>query len=432
MKLAKSEQNSKDMPRVNISNMRTSLRAATIHFYVFLFIPSMSYAQNLQDYFQIAQEQNPELQARKFEFEAAMQRIPQLSSLPDPSASLGVFVSAVETRVGAQRARLSLTQMFPWFGTLEAKRDAAAAQAQVKFYDWLDAQNKLYFDIQKLYYELYELEERIAVLKDNLKYLDSYEALAEAKVSSGAGALADVVRVQLQRNELITNIKLLEDKRRPLQISFNKLLNRDDVETITLPDTLLLPVVDFLQDSLNANPRLTRLDAQHQALALQQQVIAKDRMPKIGAGLDYVVVQKRTDMDLPENGRDVLMPMVTVSLPIWRKKYDAMEQEVAMMQQATDASKENVRNQLASEWAQAQYDLSNAGQRIALFSKQVETTQTILDLLTTAYANSGKAFEEVLRTEQSLVQYRLLTEEARLSYLLAFAKMEYLIASHLK
>ncbi len=360
-----------------------------------------------------------------------MQRIPQVSSLSDPSASLGVFVSAVETRVGAQRARLSLTQMFPWFGTLEAKRDATAAQAQVKFYDWQDARNKLYFDIQRVYYELYELEERIAILKDNLKYLDSYEALAAAKVSSGEGALADVVRVQLQRNELETNIKLLEDKRRPLQISFNKLLNRDDVETIALPDTLLLPAVDFLQDSLNANPKLTRLDAQNQALALQQQVIAKDRMPRIGAGLDYVVVQKRTDIDLPENGKDVLMPMVTVTLPIWQKKYDAMAQEVALMQQATDASKENVRNQLASEWAQAQYDLSNAEQRIALFSRQIETTKTILDLLTTAYANSGKAFEEVLRTEQSLVQYRLLTEEARLSYLLAFAKMEYLIANHL-
>jgi len=408
-----------------------SLRTTTIHFYVFLFISSMSNAQNLQDYFQIAQEQNPELQAKKFEFEAAMQRIPQVSSLPDPSASLGVFVSAVETRVGAQRARLSLTQMFPWFGTLEARRNAAAAEAQVKFYEWLDAQNQLYFDIQKLYYELYELEERIAILKDNLKYLDTYEELAQAKVSSGAGALADVVRVQLQRNELETNIKLLEDKRRPLQIAFNKLLHREEVETITLPDTLLLPAANFLQDSLNANPKLTRLDAQNQALVLQQEVIAKDRMPRIGAGLDYVVVQKRTDLDLPDNGKDVLMPMVTVSLPIWRKKYDAMEQEIALMQQATDASKTNVSNQLASEWAQAQYDLSTAEQRINLFSKQVETTQTILDLLTTAYANSGEDFEEVLRTEQSLVQYRLLTEEARLSYLLAFAKMEYLIANHL-
>lgn len=416
--------------RFNIKKW-TSLRTATIHFYVFLFISSVSYAQNLQDYFQIAQEQNPELQAKKFEFEAAMQRVPQVASLSDPSVSLGVFVSAVETRVGAQRARLSLTQMFPWFGTLEARRNAAAAEAQVKFYAWLDAQNELYYDIQKLYYELYELEERIAILKDNLKYLDAYEELAQTKVAAGEGALADVVRVQLQRNELETNIKLLEDKRRPLQIAFNKLLHRGEVEAIILPDTLLLPIADFLPDSLNANPKLTRLDAQNQALALQQQVIAKDRMPKIGAGLDYVVVQKRTDLDLPDNGKDVLMPMVTVTLPIWRKKYDAMEQEVALMQQANDASKTNVSNQLASEWAQAQYDLSTAEQRIALFSKQVATTQTILDLLTTAYANSGKAFEEVLRTEQSLVQYRLLTEEARLSYLLAFAKMEYLIAKHL-
>lgn len=414
-----------------IPKVWASLRTATIHFYTFLLFVSVNHAQSLQDYFQIAQNQNPELQAKKFEFEAAIQRVPQVSSLPDPTASLGVFISAVETRVGAQRARLSLSQMFPWFGTLEAKRDAAAAQAQVKFYDWRDAQNKLLFDIQKLYYELYELDERIAIFQDNLKYLDTYEALAEAKVAAGQGALADVVRVQLQRNELKTNIKLLEDKHQPLRVAFNKLLNREDSETIALPDTLLLPAATFLPDSFTANPKLTKFDAQNRAWELQQGVIAKERLPKIGAGLDYVAVQKRTDMDVPENGKDVFMPMVTISVPIWRKKYDAMAQEVALMEQATHASKENIRNQLTSEWAQAQYDLRNAEQRMDLFTKQVETTKTILDLLITAYANSGKEFAEVLRTEQSLVQYRLLTEEARLSYLLAFAKMEYLSAKNL-
>ena len=83
------------------------------------------YAQTLEDYFKIAAENNPGLLSQYKDFEAALQKVPQVSTLPDPSFSFGYFVSPVETRVGPQQARFSLTQMIPWFGTLKAQGDAA-------------------------------------------------------------------------------------------------------------------------------------------------------------------------------------------------------------------------------------------------------------------------------------------------------------------
>ncbi|MDZ7774712.1 MAG: hypothetical protein U5L09_03395 [Bacteroidales bacterium] len=74
-----------------------------------------------------------------------MQEIPQASSLSDPAFSLGVFLSPVETRVGAQRTKFSLTQMFPWFGTLKARGDAAALRAEARFQEFLEARNRLYY-----------------------------------------------------------------------------------------------------------------------------------------------------------------------------------------------------------------------------------------------------------------------------------------------
>ena len=85
--------------------------------------------QTLEDYFQIATENNPSLQAQYKDFEAALQKVSQVSSLPDPTFSFGYFISPVETRVGPQRAKFSLSQMFPWFGTLEAQSDAASLMA---------------------------------------------------------------------------------------------------------------------------------------------------------------------------------------------------------------------------------------------------------------------------------------------------------------
>jgi len=87
-------------------------------------------SQTLKDYLVIAAQNNPEVKAAYTEFEAAMQKSPQVSSLPDPSLTMSAFGRMIETRIGAQEARFSFMQMFPWFGTLSAKENAANLMAE--------------------------------------------------------------------------------------------------------------------------------------------------------------------------------------------------------------------------------------------------------------------------------------------------------------
>jgi len=394
--------------------------------YLILFVFITINAQSLQSYLQVASEQNPELKSKYLEFEAALQKVPQVGALPDPMFSAGVIINKM---VPQERAQLSLRQLFPWFGTLEARKDAASAMAQVKFMAWLDSRNTLFFEIRKVYYELYELEKSITIITEKLKYYDTYEQLAQTQFQAGKGAMVDVVRVQIERNKLNTELQLLKDRRQPLYVMFNRLLNRASDEVIAVPDTLILP--DFQAfvnaDSLSANPKIAMLDSESRAFELQQKVILKERLPMVELGLQYMIMPKSERGD----GKDMVMPMVGVSLPIWQKKYDAMKQEALLMQESTAAMKQNVVNMLESQWAQARYDLNSARQRLDLFAKQTAATKTALDLLVTAYANSGADFTEVLRTEQILLQYRLMTETACKDYLIAYAKLEFLVAKNL-
>src|SRR5690606_33181569 len=111
-------------------------------------------------------------------FEASMQKITQVSSLPDPNLSIGYFISPVETRVGPQRARFSLSQMFPWFGTLKAQKNAATFFAESKYQEFLDARNKLYYQVSSAYYPLYELNRLISIEEENQRILSSYKDIA--------------------------------------------------------------------------------------------------------------------------------------------------------------------------------------------------------------------------------------------------------------
>ena len=169
-------------------------------------------AQTLDDYFKIAAESNPGLQAKYKEFEAALQRVDQVNTLTDPNFSFGYFISPVETRVGPQRARLSLTQTFPWFGTLNAQGDAAGLMAKAKYQSFLDVRNRLYYQVAAAYYPLYKLKQWKVIEQRNIEILKSYKTIANIKFENGSGTMVDVLRVDIMLKDANTNLNILNER----------------------------------------------------------------------------------------------------------------------------------------------------------------------------------------------------------------------------
>src|SRR5690606_9069662 len=124
--------------------------------FVFLFLFGMAgHSQTLEEYLQIASEQNPQVRASYAQFEAAMQRSPQVASLPDPTLTMSAFGRMMETRLGPQMARFTLMQMFPWFGTLQAREDVATLMAEAAFQEYLDQRNQVFYEVRSVYAEIY-------------------------------------------------------------------------------------------------------------------------------------------------------------------------------------------------------------------------------------------------------------------------------------
>jgi len=388
-------------------------------------------AQTLEDYFKLAAENNPGLQAKYKAFEAALERIPQANSLPDPTFSFGYFISPVETRVGPQRARFSLTQMFPWFGTLKSKGDAAALLAEAKYQAFLDARNQLYYQVAASYYPLYELEQWISLEQENVEILESYKTISTKQFENGNGAMVDVLRVDIMLKDAATNLQILTEKKRPLIAAFNALLNRDETEEVIVQDSLTIKALlsDYRRDSLLADhPILNELDLKLKASEEMEQVAIKQGLPKFGVGLDYAIVGNRSGVELPDNGEDILMPMVSVSIPIFRRKYNAAIKEAQLSQESYQLQKEDYTNSLISSYEMVAFELEQQRQLIGLYDQQIAESQQALNLLYTAYGNSGKDFEEVLRMQQQLLKYEKMKATAITKYHTALAKLDYITA----
>ncbi len=394
-----------------------------------LLYSTMGFAQTQDDYFKSAAENNPGLQAVYKEYEAALLKVPQVSTLPDPTFSFGYFISPVETRVGPQQAKFSLTQMFPWFGTLKAQGNVATLMAEAKFQSFIDARNKLYFQVASAYYPLYELKDWVRIEQENISILESYKTIANQKFKNGTGAMVDVLRVDIMLKDAQTNLKILRDKEKPLITAFNKLLNRPDDEIVQIKDTLKPETLTYVfsRDSLiNANPNLRALDLKVQAGKAAEFAAQKQGLPKIGFGLDYVLVGERNDISLTDNGKDVIMPMVSFSIPIFRKKYNASVKEARLLQESYTLQKQEVTNTLSSEYEMVWFQMQQQLQLISLYEQQIQTSQQSLNLLLTSYGNSGKEFEEVLRMQQQLLKYQKMIATASTQYQLALAKINYL------
>ncbi|MEQ8358067.1 MAG: TolC family protein [Cytophagales bacterium] len=392
---------------------------------------TLANAQTLDDYFKLAAENNPGLQAKYKSFEAAMQKVRQVSSLPDPNLSFGYFVSPVETRVGPQRARFSLTQMFPWFGTLKAQEDAATLLAEAKYQEFLDARNKLYYQVSASYYPLFELEKLISIEEENQRILSSYKEIATIQFQNDKGSMVDVLRVDIMLKDATTNLSILEQRQKPLVTRFNLLLNRSDDDNIIVQDSLStfsLPT-NYRKDSLLvSNPILDELDLKIEASKANEQAVIKQGLPKIGVGLDYIIVGQRSDMSVPENGKDAFMPMVSVSLPIFRGKYRAAQKEAQLMQESYSLQREEATNRLTSSYDMIWFEIQKQIELIQLYEEQIQESGQSLNLLFSAYSNSGKDFEEVLRMQQQILKYQKMKATALSEYHIALAELDYITA----
>jgi len=387
-------------------------------------------SQTLDDYLQTAAENNPKLKSSYAQFEAAMQQAPQVSSLPDPTLTMSAFGRMIETRVGAQEARFSLSQMFPWFGTLQAKEDASILMAEAKFQNYLDLRNQLFFEIKSVYAELYAIEETIQLKKENLTILDSYHELSLSRFKSGNAPMVNVIKVDIQREAAITEIELLEKIRKPLETRFNLMLNREPEIAVQIQDTLVFENDEMLVNSkglFENHPSITGLEKQKESYEMQQIVAQKEGLPMLGLGVDYSIISKRTDANPEMNGQDAIMPMLTVTLPIFRKKYRAAKKEAEFMASSIEQEQEAQKNELQSAFEMTLYDLKKAEQLIALYQKQLVSSGQASKLLISGFSNSIMDFEEVLQINQDILMLQTQKVEAIKNGFTALAKLDYLM-----
>jgi len=408
----------------------------TLAFILFL-AGSLSGQEALQQYLVIAAENNPGLRALYHEYQASLEIIDQVGSLPDPQLGFDYFIQPVETRLGPQQAGISLTQMFPWFGTLSARESVAALRSRAKFAAFNEAKSNLFFQIKSSYYELYFSEKAIKIMQSNLRILDSFRNLALIKVQAGLASGVDELRIEMEQAEMHNQVAVLEEIRTAQTVKFYNLLNTEPEKSVLIPDTLWS--VEFsrseqeILDSIKSrNPDLLALDFDLKSHQARQQLARKNGAPSLGIGLGYIMIGENDNTLIAgaKNGRDaIVFPKLSLTLPLYRAKYNAMVQEANLMQQAAVEKISDKYNALTTLYARTMQEYRNAVRSFELYQRQRIVAKKALQILEAEYAAESRKFEEILRMERRKLNYELEMEKARVAKHTAIAFIYYLMGS---
>jgi outer membrane protein TolC len=179
----------------------------------------------------------------------------------------------------------------------------------------------------------------------------------------------------------------------------------------------------FLFDSIVNNPMIKMYEADKAANESRIRMTEKMGYPMIGLGLNYSLIQKRSDATSMMNGQDMIMPMVTATLPIYRKKYTALRREAEFLRDAASESALNVKNELAVNYQEGVEQLKDAERREELYKRQASLADKTLNLLTSSFSAAGTDFEEILRMHQQLLDYQFKLIEAFVDRNTAIAKL---------
>lgn len=389
----------------------------------------------IDQYLREAAQNNPELKAQYRQYLSALQESPQVSTLPDPELAFGYFINPIETRVGPQQARFGITQMFPWFGTLNARGNAATEKAQAKFEAFQDVRNKLFYNVQKSWYNLYRIEESIRIVQENIELLDIYESLATQKYETNQVGQADVLRVQIEKEDLKSRLELQKDNKEVAIQEFNELLNRSAHTKVQTPDSLDSTILqksskELQQIVVQKNPTLEKMHFEAASARSSIRAAQKEGMPKFGVGVDYMITGER-DMSLTDNGRDALLARIGIQIPLYRKKYRAKEKQAHIQLRTVQDRRQAAENRLLTQLNQALRDYRDGQRRLNLYKDiQIQRTQQTIDILTEQYGTAATDFEELLRLQRKLLDYELAQQQALVDLNTAVARIEYLYGKH--
>jgi outer membrane protein TolC len=324
---------------------------------------------------------------------------------------------------------IQVMQMIPWIDRLRAEGRQAHLEALAAENDFQAEKLRVLGDVRATWARLFVIQKQIETTLADTAQIESLVRTANARVSTGAAPVGDVLLATLELSSLHEQLITLRRELVSASAALNVLVGRQATCSVAPVHVLHSELPDWDTDLLL-----------HVAMNTQPELAAA-RLRSVAAryGIDVARLRRRPDftfsggwvpMDAPGStmpgaGADVATIGVSTNLPFRRVKYEAMHTEAARQHAAARSSEDEIRLRLESAivdvWAQA----TAARQIVDLYDHTIlpQARQTYAADLQ-ALENGTVDFDRVVRDYRALLTMELGRHRAAGELAIAVARVQ--------
>lgn len=363
---------------------------------------------------------NASLEAMRQAVVAAVAQVKPAGSLDDPTLSMSAAPRTFGT-AGGLGADVEVSQSFPWWGTLDARRQVARATAEARKQDFGALRLRLAALARGAFADWVFVHRALKINTENLSLLDELRSAARIRYSTGQAPQEDVLQADVER--ALLEQRRLEWKREltAAQARMNALLDRVPQSEVPppagLPAPSSLPAEEILAQRALAHPQLEALADEEHAAEVRQRLAEKARFPNfsVSAGYDSMWADP------------AMRPMVglSITLPIDQGKYRAEVDAAQAEARRAESTLENERAFLLAGVSVDYAAVREAAQSVALYRDElVPLAQSALDVARAEYGSGRGDFLNVLTAEQHRLDTQLGLARMQSQYFSALAELD--------
>lgn len=392
---------------------------------------------NLNGLLDYAREHNPELTAARYEAVAAQERAEPAGALPDPVLRTELMDITNRGTTGARLqpsqvggTRYLLMQSVPWYGKRDLQREVSAAVAaqangQVAA-SWSELANRI-----KTSYAMFHFtsaSERLVA--QSLQLLDDLEQTAQTRYANGLGNQQDVIRVQVEKTMLKSELIALQNEHHHTASRINTLLSRpagaalaEPLQSRAIPATAALDEQSLTERLQARNPQLQIAEAGITSAAKSRELVYANRYPDLTVGIAPT-----------QNGNAVKTwdLMFEINIPLQQSSRRSQEREAEAMLSASTARKEALLNQTRADLSENLSALEAARQTESLIATRLLPQADITYQSALAGYETGKVdFAMLIEAQRQILKVRQQQLQAQLDMQLRLADIERLLGEEL-
>jgi outer membrane protein TolC len=370
-----------------------------------------------QPYVSVAMQNNPAIRAAKRQVQRFAARVPQATSLADPTLQVAPFGEMAETAAGQNAVMASVSQKLPLPEKLAkrgaiAEQDIAMARQQLR-----QTRLRIAGEVRRAYWDYYLAVRSLEVTEANQRLLRQLQRTAKAKYQAGTASQADVLRASTALSDLKNRRSTLRQRKRSSAAMLNRLMDRPLRQSLPEPgkasfDRPSFDLDQLLHQARANNPQIIERRRRIDQFRAKRRLANLNRWPDLTVSANYTVVEDE-GLSPVATGEDAWWLGFGLNIPIWQAKLDAAEREALQGRLEAAADLETIHNTIAYRVQDALGRFRTQQAQVTLFEETLlPQAEQAVDASISSYRAGAGDFVSVIDNWEKLLQFELAYHKA--------------------